>query len=140
MLLANNDVVNKIKSFDINKISADLYDKFEAGIAQDAQNRSRVLNVSGSTATIKVEGVLTHSYSFMTWIMGGTSYKDIMNAMQLCEADTDIDEIIIEMNSGGGQVSGLFDLIAQMQSMTKGIKCYISGNVLLCCLRNSFTM
>ncbi|AUR98013.1 TMhelix containing protein [Vibrio phage 1.246.O._10N.261.54.E10] len=130
MYLASNDVIRQVRSFDMNAISADMRTKYEAGIAQDGQSNSRVLSVSGNVATIAIAGVLTHSYGFMTWLMGGTAYTDIMSAMQMAELDPEITDIRIKMNSGGGQVSGLFDLIAQMQSMKTPMTCEVSG---MCC-------
>ena len=130
MYLASNDVIRQVRSFDMNAISADMRTKYEAGIAQDGQSNSRVLSVSGNVATIGISGVLTHSYGFMTWLMGGTAYTDIMAAMQMAELDPEITDIRIKMNSGGGQVSGLFDLIAQMQSMKTPMVCEVSG---MCC-------
>ncbi|AUR87347.1 major capsid protein [Vibrio phage 1.100.O._10N.261.45.C3] len=130
MYLASNDVIRQVRSFDMNAISADMRTKYEAGIAQDGQANSRILSVSGNVATIGISGVLTHSYGFMTWLMGGTAYTDIMAAMQMAELDPEINDIRIKMNSGGGQVSGLFDLIAQMESMKTPMTCEVSG---MCC-------
>lgn len=130
MYLASNDVIKQVRSFDINSVSASLHDKFEAGIAQDAQKQNRILKVSGNVATLNVNGVLTHSYGIMTWLMGGTAYTDIMSALAVAELDPEISDIRIKMNSGGGQVSGLFDLIAQMQSMKTPMQCEVSG---MCC-------
>ena len=130
MYLASNDVIRQVRSFDMNAISADMRTKYEAGIAQDGQANSRILSVSGNVATIAIAGVLTHSYGFMTWLMGGTAYTDIMAAMQMAELDPEINDIRIKMNSGGGQVSGLFDLIAQMESMKTPMTCEVSG---MCC-------
>lgn len=130
MYLASNDVIRQVRSFDMNAISADMRTKYEAGIAQDGQANSRILSVSGNVATISIAGVLTHSYGFMTWLMGGTAYTDIMAAMQVAELDPEITDIRVKMNSGGGQVSGLFDLIAQMQSMKTPMVCEVSG---MCC-------
>lgn len=130
MYLASNDVIRQVRSFDMNAISADMRTKYEAGIAQDGQSNSRILSASGNVATIAIAGVLTHSYGFMTWLMGGTAYTDIMAAMQMAELDQEITDIRIKMNSGGGQVSGLFDLIAQMESMKTPMTCEVSG---MCC-------
>jgi capsid assembly protease len=130
MYLASNDVIRQVRSFDMNAISADMRTKYEAGIAQDGQANSRILSVSGNVATIAIAGVLTHSYGFMTWLMGGTAYTDIMTAMQMAELDPEITDIRVKMNSGGGQVSGLFDLIAQMESMKTPMTCEVSG---MCC-------
>ena len=130
MYLASNDVIRQVRSFDMNAISADMRTKYEAGIAQDGQSNSRILSASGNVATIAIAGVLTHSYGFITWLMGGTAYTDIMAAMQMAELDQEITDIRIKMNSGGGQVSGLFDLIAQMESMKTPMTCEVSG---MCC-------
>lgn len=130
MYLANNDILRQVRGFDVNKISAELHNKFEAGIAQDGADNNRIMSVSGDTATINITGVLTKEYTFMTWLMGGTSYNDISGALALAEKDDDIERIYINMNSGGGQVAGLFDLIAQMQMITKPMDCFVSG---MCC-------
>lgn len=130
MYLANNDILKQVRGFDINQISADMHREFKAGIAQDGAESNRVLSVAGDTAVINVSGVLTKAFTFMTWIFGGTAYDDISGALALAERDDEIQRIKINMNSGGGQVSGLFDLIAQMQTMTKPIECFVSG---MCC-------
>eukprot|EP00914_Ancora_sagittata_P008761 GHVO01016989.1.p1 GENE.GHVO01016989.1~~GHVO01016989.1.p1 ORF type:complete len:382 (+),score=39.19 GHVO01016989.1:447-1592(+) len=130
MWLASRDLISAVEKFDVNKITAELHNKFEAGIAQDGSQHNRVLTVADNVAQINISGVLTKSYSFMTWLMGGTSYDDISGALALAENDDEITGINIHMNSGGGQVSGLFDLIAQMQSATKPMSCFVSGQ---CC-------
>jgi len=130
MYLANNDVIQQIQSFSINNVTAELRSQFEAGIASDGQANNRVLNVSGDVATVSIAGVLTKSFTFMTWLMGGTAYDDVTKALALAENDPEITRIEIQMNSGGGQVAGLFDLIAQMQTMSKPMSCFVSG---MCC-------
>ena len=130
MYLASNDIIQQVKGFDINKIYAEMHNKFTAGIAQDGTEHNRVLTVSGNVATINISGVLTKSFTFMTYLMGGTSYDDIGGALALVENDPEITEINVNMNSGGGQVAGLFGLIDQMQAMTKPLNGYVSG---MCC-------
>lgn len=130
MLLANNEIIKKIRSFDQNIVTAELREQFKAGVAEDSQENNRVLTVAGSTASISVAGMLTKTYSFMTWWFGGTAYSDINGALALAESDPDITDIVIQMDSGGGHVAGLFDTIAQMQAVTKPLSCKVSGN---CC-------
>lgn len=130
MLLANNEIIKKIRSFDQNIVTAELREQFKAGVAEDSQDNNRVLTVAGSTASISVSGMLTKSYSFMTWWFSGTAYSDINGALALAENDPEITDIVIQMDSGGGHVAGLFDTIAQMQAVTKPLSCKVSGN---CC-------
>lgn len=130
MYLANNDILKQVRGFDINKITADMHREFKAGIAQDGAESNRVLSVAEDAAVINISGVLTKAFTFMTWILGGTAYDDISGALALAERDDEIQRIKINMNSGGGQVAGLFDLIAQMQTMSKPIECFVSG---MCC-------
>ncbi len=130
MYLANNDVIQQLRSFSIDHITAELRDQFQAGIASESQSSSRVLTVSGDIATVNINGVLTQNYGFMTWLMGGTAYDDVMKAFEFAENDAEIKRIEIKMNSGGGQVAGLFELIAQMQAMKKPVSCFVSG---MCC-------
>ena len=130
MLLANNEIIKKVRSFDLNKISADLHNRYEAGIAEDGAVNSRVFTVAGNVATINITGMLTKSYTFMTWLYGGTAYSEIMNALALIENDSEITDVIVKMDSGGGHVAGLFDVVAEIQAMTTPIRCIVSGS---CC-------
>ena len=130
MYLASNDIIKQVRGFDINQISAELHTKYEAGIAQDGADNNRIMSVSGDTASINISGVLTKSYTLMTWLLGGTAYDDISPALALAEKDDEINKVVINMNSGGGQVNGLFELIAQMQGMNTPIECNVSG---ACC-------
>ncbi len=130
MYLANNEIIKAVRGFDFNSVTAEMHSKYEAGIAQDGMQNNRVLAVSGNVATINISGVLTKAYTFMTWIMSGTAYDEISGALALAENDPEIDQIVINMNSGGGQVSGLFDLIAQMQGIKTQVDCFVAG---MCC-------
>jgi ClpP class serine protease len=141
MYLANAETIQQFNSFDKSKLSTDLISQyndyiakcdedFKAGIASDAAMKSRVLEVVGNTASINVSGPLTKDYTLMTWFMGGTAYSDISNAISLCEADSEIENIVINMNSGGGSVLGLFELTSHISATEKNIDCVISG---ACC-------
>lgn len=130
MYLASNEIIKQVKEFDLNKVSADVRNEFTAGIASEGGEHNRVLTVSGNVATINISGMLTKSYTLMTYIMGGTAYTDISNALALAENDPEIDTINMNMDSGGGQVAGIFNLISEMQAMTKPINGFVSG---MCC-------
>lgn len=130
MYLANNEILKAVRGFDPSSVKAEMHDRYIAGLAENEQGNNRVLSVAGDTATINIQGVLTKSYTMMTWWLGGTAYDDISGALSLAENDPDIKKIIIKMNSGGGQVSGLFDLIAQIQSIKTEMECFVSG---ACC-------
>lgn len=85
---------------------------------------SRVMAVAGGKAQIDVRGVLTKTPSIMARIFGGgnTTYTDIEAALRAADADDSISEIIMAVDSPGGSVDGLFELIAAMQAVKTPIR------------------
>lgn len=64
------------------------------------------------TARIPIVGVLTKEPSFFFDVFGGGSavYGDLVEAIHTADGDPDIDLIVLEIDSPGGDVAGLFDL------------------------------
>jgi len=71
------------------------------------------------TARIPIVGVLTKEPSFFFDVFGGGSavYGDLVEAIHTADGDPDIDLIVLEIDSPGGDVAGLFDL-ARAVSLT----------------------
>lgn len=88
-----------------------------------------ILSVMGSTAEIKVTGVLTKTPSIMARIFGGgnTTYTDIIEASAQAQADPRVTDIRLYVDSPGGSMSGLFSAIAALQSVTKPLTAYVDG-------------
>ncbi len=60
----------------------------------------------GNLAMIPIEGLLLHRFNGY-----GTSYETIRCQIQSALDDTQVDHIVLDIDSGGGEVSGLFDLV-----------------------------
>ncbi len=102
--------------------SASENDKYEASAGS-------VLSVKGQTAIINVKGVLTKNPDIMAMIFGGgnTTYAQIISSVEQANADHRIKDIVMNVDSGGGQVDGLFDAVATLQSSKKPIKAIVGG-------------
>lgn len=100
--------------------------EFEASIRDSP---SRVLKVAGSTAEIRVEGVLTAQPNWMARFFGGgnTTYPEIQQAIAEAEADPSVTELVFAINSGGGQISGLFDTLAAIEGASKPTRSVVGG-------------
>ncbi len=68
---------------------------------------------AGSVAEIRVEGVLTKKPDFFAWLFGGgnTTYESIVSGLAIAKNDSLIKEVVLAVDSPGGQVDGLFDAL-----------------------------
>jgi len=98
----------------------------------DAEGKIKALpqtianRLSGQTqngiAVISVCGILTHkSDGIMDWLFGDSSYEDIRAQFQAALADPNVSQIIFDVDSPGGEISGLFDLVDEIFN-ARGIK------------------
>ena len=101
-----------------NKAAFDSSDTGSSGID--------ILNIVGSTAEITIEGILTNTPNMMALFFGGgnTTYVDIINAIAAAEQNDEVEDIVLSVNSPGGNVAGLFnaiDAIAKAEKPTKAV-------------------
>ena len=77
------------------------------------------LTLAGSTAEIRVEGVLTKRPDFWAWLLGGgnTTYTSIRQALAIAEQDSNVKSIVLAIDSPGGNVDGLFETLDAIASM-----------------------
>jgi signal peptide peptidase SppA len=68
-------------------------------------------NVRGGTALIPIRGILSKENNFFSAILGTTSYEQIQNSLTKALADREVENILLDIDSFGGDVSGLFDLV-----------------------------
>lgn len=97
--------------------------EFQAQIeARDGAPRN--MRVAGSTAEIRVEGVLTKKPDlFAMWFGGGnTTYTDIQAALALAASDPGIKDVSLFVDSPGGNVDGLFETLDALEAFAKPIK------------------
>ena len=62
-------------------------------------------------AIIPIHGLLTKRTELFSALMGTTSYEDIFNAISRAIEDEKVERILLDIDSLGGEVSGLFDLV-----------------------------
>ena len=79
--------------------------------------------VAGDVAQINVLGVLSPRPSFLLWLLGyeQTTYADIQNSLSLAANDSKVKRVALVVDSPGGQVDGLFDTLAALESFSKPI-------------------
>lgn len=83
----------------------------------------RNLRIAGDTAEIAIDGVLTEKADIFAWLFGGgnTTYTDIRAALAMADADPSVKRIVLNVNSPGGQVAGLFETLAAIGATSKPI-------------------
>ena len=66
---------------------------------------SEILSTAGSTAQITIDGVLTDKPNFIAMLFGGgnTVYSDIRTALAQADADPNVSNIVLAVDSPGGQ-------------------------------------
>lgn len=80
----------------------------------------RVLSQDGDTTVLTINGVLTPKPDILAWLFGGgnTAYSDIIAAVdEIKSKGIAPDKIRLDMHSGGGDVDGLFEAAAALESL-----------------------
>lgn len=96
----------------------------EARVAQERREKGKVFDTDGSVAVIPVEGELTKSWGLEPE-SGITGYDGIEQKLVAAQRDNDVRGIWMQIDSGGGDVAGLFplvDLISKMSARNGGRK------------------
>ena len=89
-----------------------------------SESSSRVLTIAGETAEIEVKGVLTPKPSFLAMLFGGgnTTYGEIISALAEADANPNVKEIILAIDSPGGHFDGLFETLDAIEATAKPVK------------------
>ena len=77
----------------------------------EAENFGLTYNIYNRVAIIPIHGLLTKRTEQFAPIFGTTSYEEIYNAISQAQKDQDVSSILLDIDSPGGEVSGLFDLV-----------------------------
>jgi ClpP class serine protease len=93
---------------------------FSALEAAGASDREipRNMRVAGNVAEIRVEGVLTKEPDIFAFLFGGgnTTYRSIISALAIAQSDPAIKSVLLYVDSPGGSVDGLFDMLAAIET------------------------
>lgn len=116
MVLANNPTPSEHKDF-LDSIEARRSENTEAFIRK------------GGTASVPVIGLLTEVPDWWAYFFGAgnTLYSDIIAAVTQAEGDPKIESIELDINSPGGTVNGLFELLSTLKGITKPVHAAVNG-------------
>ena len=89
---------------------------------EQADGVPRLFAQSGNVGVITVAGSLVNSDSWMNAYMGRTSYGEIRDALVHAASDPNVGAILLDINSGGGAVSGVSDTADLIKKIDKEIK------------------
>lgn len=78
---------------------------------------------------LNVRGPLFAESSFWSWVYDGTSYEELGPAMMELANNPMVREIVLNMNSPGGEVSGIDDFASMVAQVgkTKPVTAYVGG-------------
>lgn len=117
-LLAPNVLARLIEAHRAQTDASAIVAWSDATAAREAEAAARDgkpqnLTFAGSTAEIRVEGVLTKRPDFWAWLlgMGNTTYTSIREALALAENERSVKSIVLSVDSPGGNVDGLFETL-----------------------------
>lgn len=100
---------------------------------QAEAEKPRLLSVSNGIGVVSIAGPLTSQDSWLNQLFGLTSYNEIRSAVGAAAEDPAIKSIVLDINSGGGTVSGMFDtaaFITQVNDSVKPVVAYTDGGML----------
>lgn len=78
-----------------------------------------VVKQKGNIAIIPIHGTLVNRSSFMNALSGMISYEDLANNLLEMAADDSIKGIILDMDSGGGEATGNFEIASLITEITE---------------------
>jgi ClpP class serine protease len=98
--------------------------------SESASDSSGILTTGGEIAIIQVKGVITQAPDFLASIFGGgnVTYAEIIGAIAAAEADANITSIRLEVDSPGGEFSGMFEALDAVKNATKPVHAVV-GNL-----------
>lgn len=87
-----------------------------AAFQSNVQNRPYQVT-TGGVAVIPVLGSLTHRAGFLDAASGLMSYRKLHAMLRMAEKDQDVKGVMLEIDSGGGAMSGLFELTDHIKAL-----------------------
>ena len=85
-----------------------------------------LLEVHGNVGVVSIKGPLTNSDSFWNRLFGITSYNDIRAAIIAAASDTEVNAILLDIDSGGGAVNGVMDTASLIRMVNDKVKPVVS--------------
>lgn len=116
-LMACHDLQGQLAAIDVKALAV---------LGKDSETPS--YSVDNRTATIKIRGLLIPNASrdYGAW---ATGYNYINQYLAKANNDPFVDEILLDIDSGGGYIKGLDDVIETIANLSKPITTYASGDM-----------
>jgi len=99
---------------------------------EDDERTPYLLEVVGATGVIHINGPLTNKDAWYNEFLKIPSYNAIKDALVAAATDTRLEQIVLNINSGGGPVSGISDtadLIQKIDAQIKPIYTYTESSL-----------
>jgi len=84
---------------------------------EDDERTPYLLEVVGATGVIHINGPLTNKDAWYNEFLKIPSYNAIKDALVAAATDTRLEQIVLNINSGGGPVSGISDTADLIQKI-----------------------
>lgn len=101
--------------------------------SEEGSSDSRILTVAGSSAEIKIDGILTNKPSSFAFFFGGgnTTYSEIISAVASAEQNSEVKDITLKVDaSPGGTVNGMFEAMEAIRNAKKPITAIVQNEAL----------
>jgi signal peptide peptidase SppA len=99
---------------------------------QEEEDTPRLLEISDGVAVISIKGSLNNEEGWMNEIFGMTGYPEIRDALVTAANDPEVKQILLDIDSGGGAVSGVSDtanLIRMVNDQVKPVSTFSDGTM-----------
>jgi ClpP class serine protease len=111
---------------DIAQRANDAPEAVAARLGRPLDNTRRVTERDGA-AVIPISGPIFRRANLFTEISGATSVEVLAQDLATAIADPSINNIVLEIDSPGGQATGIAELAAQIRDSSKPIIAYVDG-------------
>jgi signal peptide peptidase SppA len=86
------------------------------------RSSGQFVRAAGRTALITIDGSLVNRGAWLDSRSGLTSYEGLAAQVDAAAADPDIDNIVLDINSPGGEAGGMFGLAAKIRAVRSSKK------------------
>ncbi len=98
--------------------------------AGDSPRDTELTRYRGNVAVIEAIGPMFHYENILTWLFGMPATENLMQELQAAAEDPQIESIVLQIDSPGGQVGGVNELARHIRqiSQEKTVKAYVADN------------
>lgn len=106
--------------------------RYEAFIERTSSRGETQLLIRDGVARIPVIGPLLKVPDFFLDVFegGSTLYGDIIQAVRMADVDPDVERIVLEIDSPGGNLAGLFEATEAIRRVTKPVEAQVTDTAL----------